>query len=140
MLRCVPLKLINARGQVRNALLQALREVSFQDEQIVEILAHVALNLSTNYVNVAFAVPIDFPAVKLCRQAARVASNARPLPGIGLCAQLMAPAMGSRVGPMPHGRKETGFAPISLATGGHRWSGWHQHVRRSKFASAAIER
>ena len=31
----------------------------------VEILAHVALNLFTNYVNLAFAVPVDFPAVKL---------------------------------------------------------------------------
>ena len=28
-------------------------------------LAHVALNLFTNYVNVAFAVPVDFPGVKL---------------------------------------------------------------------------
>jgi hypothetical protein len=30
----------------------------------VEILAHVALNLLTNYVNVALQVPVDFPAVK----------------------------------------------------------------------------
>ena len=35
------------------------------DEQIVEIVAHVALNLFTNYVNVALAVPVDFPGVKL---------------------------------------------------------------------------
>jgi len=32
---------------------------------VVEILAHVALNLFTNYINVAFDVPVDFPAVKL---------------------------------------------------------------------------
>ena len=43
--------------------------VGFGDEEIVEILAHVALNLFTNYVNVAFAVPVDFPAVKLRRSA-----------------------------------------------------------------------
>ncbi|HEX2012532.1 MAG TPA: peroxidase-related enzyme [Roseateles sp.] len=64
------LKLVNERGQVNDADVQALRAVGFDDEQIVEILAHVALNLFTNYVNVAFQVPVDFPAVKLRRQAA----------------------------------------------------------------------
>ncbi|OYU93813.1 MAG: carboxymuconolactone decarboxylase [Burkholderiales bacterium PBB5] len=63
------LKLVNDRGQVGDADVQALREVGFGDEEIVEILAHVALNLFTNYVNVAFAVPVDFPAVKLRRAA-----------------------------------------------------------------------
>ena len=61
------LKLVNDRGQVGDADVQALRTVGFGDEEIVEILAHVALNLFTNYVNVAFAVPVDFPAVKLRR-------------------------------------------------------------------------
>ncbi len=60
-------KLVDERGQVSDTDVQALREAGFQDEQIVEILAHVALNLFTNYVNVAFAVPVDFPAVKLRR-------------------------------------------------------------------------
>jgi len=64
------LKLVNDRGQVGDADVQALRNAGFGDEQVVEILAHVALNLFTNYVNVAFAVPVDFPAVKLRRQAA----------------------------------------------------------------------
>ncbi|MCE2914706.1 MAG: peroxidase-related enzyme [Rubrivivax sp.] len=63
------LKLVNERGQVDDADVQALRAVGFSDEEIVEILAHVALNLFTNYVNVAFAVPVDFPAVKLRRAA-----------------------------------------------------------------------
>jgi len=44
---------------------QRVREAGFGDEQIVEIMAHVALNLFTNYVNVAFAVPVDFPGVPL---------------------------------------------------------------------------
>jgi len=61
------LKLVNERGQVGDADVRALRTVGFGDEEIVEILAHVALNLFTNYVNVAFAVPVDFPAVKLRR-------------------------------------------------------------------------
>jgi uncharacterized peroxidase-related enzyme len=59
------LKLVNNRGQVADADVQALRSAGFGDEEMVEILAHVALNLFTNYVNVAFAVPVDFPAVKL---------------------------------------------------------------------------
>ena len=61
------LKLVNERGQVSDSDIQALRGVGFGDTEIVEILAHVALNLFTNYVNVAFAVPLDFPAVKLRR-------------------------------------------------------------------------
>jgi len=63
------LKLVNDRGQVGDADVLALRQAGFGDEEIVEILAHVALNLFTNYVNVAFAVPVDFPAVPLRRAA-----------------------------------------------------------------------
>jgi alkylhydroperoxidase family enzyme len=56
---------VEQRGQVGDADVAALRTAGFDDGQIVEILAHVALNLFTNYVNVAFAVPVDFPGVKL---------------------------------------------------------------------------
>jgi len=63
------LQLVEARGQVGDADVQAVRAAGFSDEEIVEILAHVALNLFTNYVNVAFAVPVDFPAVKLRKAA-----------------------------------------------------------------------
>lgn len=63
------LQLVEARGQVSEADVQAIRAAGFNDEEIVEILAHVALNLFTNYVNVAFAVPVDFPGVKLRRDA-----------------------------------------------------------------------
>ncbi|MDM0014883.1 peroxidase-related enzyme [Variovorax sp. J22P168] len=59
------LQLVDARGQIGEADLLALRTAGFDDEHIVEILAHVALNLFTNYVNVAFDVPVDFPAVEL---------------------------------------------------------------------------
>ena len=63
------LTLVDRRGQVSEADLQALRSAGFDDEAVVEIVAHVALNLFTNYVNVAFAVPVDFPAVPLRRAA-----------------------------------------------------------------------
>ncbi|KIQ36850.1 carboxymuconolactone decarboxylase [Variovorax paradoxus] len=59
------LKLVDARGQVDAADVQALRAAGFDDAHIVEIVAHVALNLFTNYVNVALEVPVDFPGVKL---------------------------------------------------------------------------
>lgn len=61
------LQLVESRGKVADGDVQALRAAGFDDSQIVEILAHVALNLFTNYVNVAFAVPVDFPSVALRR-------------------------------------------------------------------------
>ena|SRR6218665_3919760 len=63
------LKLVTDRDQVTDADVKALHSVGFSDEEVVEILAHVALNLFTNYVNVAFAVPVDFPTVKLRKAA-----------------------------------------------------------------------
>lgn len=59
------LKVVTHRAQVTAEDVDALRAVGFDDEHIVEILAHVALNLFTNYVNVAFDVPLDFPKVQL---------------------------------------------------------------------------
>jgi uncharacterized peroxidase-related enzyme len=63
------LKVVERRADVADADVAALRAAGFDDEAIVELLAHVALNLFTNYVNVAFDVPLDFPKVTL-RQAA----------------------------------------------------------------------
>jgi uncharacterized peroxidase-related enzyme len=63
------LQLVDRRGQVAEADVQAARDAGFDDEHLVEIAAHVALNLFTNYVNVAFDVPVDFPRVALRREA-----------------------------------------------------------------------
>lgn len=63
------LDVVERRGAIDAADVRALREAGFGDEAIVELLAHVALNLFTNYVNVAFQVPVDFPAVPLRRAA-----------------------------------------------------------------------
>ena len=63
------LKVVENRANVSESDVNALREVGFTDEAIVEILAHVALNLFTNYLNVAFDVPVDFPGVKLRKAA-----------------------------------------------------------------------
>jgi uncharacterized peroxidase-related enzyme len=59
------LKIVSNRAQVSNEDIAQLRSAGFEDEHIVEILAHVALNIFTNYVNVAFDVPLDFPKVAL---------------------------------------------------------------------------
>ena len=59
------LAVVEGRGQIDESAVQTLRQAGYSDEEAVEILAHVALNLFTNYINVAFAVPVDFPAVKL---------------------------------------------------------------------------
>ena len=63
------LKLVDARGQAGEGDIAAVRAAGFSDEAIVEIVAHVALNLLTNYVNVAFAVPVDFERVALRKAA-----------------------------------------------------------------------
>jgi uncharacterized peroxidase-related enzyme len=63
------LKLVEHRGQVADAGIADLRAAAFDDGQIVEIIAHLALNLFTNYVNIALDVPVDFPRVKFRRAA-----------------------------------------------------------------------
>lgn len=59
------LKVVEQRAQIADADVAGLRAAGFDDGQIVEIMAHVALNLYTNYVNVALEVPVDFPKVAL---------------------------------------------------------------------------
>jgi len=56
---------VRQRAKIDAAEVDALRAAGFDDGQVMEIMAHIALNLFTNYVNVAFAVPVDFPQVKL---------------------------------------------------------------------------
>ncbi|MFF1529196.1 carboxymuconolactone decarboxylase family protein [Cellulomonas sp. NPDC058312] len=63
------LRLVEERGHVSAADVQAVRDAGWSDEQVVEVVAHVALNLFTNYVNVALEVPVDFPTVPLRRAA-----------------------------------------------------------------------
>jgi AhpD family alkylhydroperoxidase len=63
------LKLVENRGQVTDEDLQALHAAGYDDGQIVEIIAHVALNLFTNYINVALDVPLDFPSVRFRKAA-----------------------------------------------------------------------
>ncbi len=59
------LKIVDSRGQASKEDVKVLHAAGFDDCAIVEIIAHVALNLFTNYINVALDVPVDFPGVKL---------------------------------------------------------------------------
>jgi len=56
-------KVLKNRGGVAMSDFAAVREAGFSDGEIAEIIAHVALNVFTNYFNVANEVEIDFPAV-----------------------------------------------------------------------------
>ncbi|MCC6598869.1 MAG: carboxymuconolactone decarboxylase family protein [Alphaproteobacteria bacterium] len=62
-------KLVKNRAQISAQDVQAVRDAGYNDEEISEILAHVALNIFTNYTNVAFDVEIDFPKVELKKAA-----------------------------------------------------------------------
>jgi len=44
---------------------QSVRDQGWTDDEIVETIGQVALNLFTNYVNIALGVPVDFPKVPL---------------------------------------------------------------------------
>jgi len=50
--------------------LRPVRRAGFEDGEIVEIIAHVALNTLTNYVNEVAGTEIDFPVIERRRAAA----------------------------------------------------------------------
>jgi uncharacterized peroxidase-related enzyme len=54
-------KLVQHHGQVGDTDVAALRDHGFTDGEIAEIIANVALNIFTNYFNIAAGVEIDFP-------------------------------------------------------------------------------
>ena len=55
--------LVERRGGVTDQELARVREAGFTDGKIAEIIAHVALNVFTNYFNRAAQTDIDFPRV-----------------------------------------------------------------------------
>ena len=52
------------RGKVTIKSVEAVKTEGYSDAEIVEIVAHVALNALTNYVNEALGTEIDFPQVE----------------------------------------------------------------------------
>jgi uncharacterized peroxidase-related enzyme len=55
--------LVERRGGVTDGELARVRAAGFSDGEIVEIVAHVALNVFTNYFNRTAQTEIDFPKV-----------------------------------------------------------------------------
>ena len=62
-------KVLARKGQVTDADFEAVRQAGFGEGEIAEIIAHVALNIFTNYFNLAAATEVDFPKISLRRVA-----------------------------------------------------------------------
>lgn len=64
-LAALALKLVENRGFLDDDELATARGKGVSDAQILEVIAHVALNTFTNYVNHVAGTDIDFPEVKV---------------------------------------------------------------------------
>jgi len=62
--------LLKDAGNITDEAFEAVRDAGYSDAEIVEIVAHVALNLFTNILNKAVEVEIDFPRAVPLAQAA----------------------------------------------------------------------
>jgi uncharacterized peroxidase-related enzyme len=56
-------RLVETRGHVTAADVEAVKAAGHDDAAVVEIVVHVALNTLTNYVNSALGTEVDFPVV-----------------------------------------------------------------------------
>ncbi len=56
-------EVLDHKGAISVADIADVRAAGFSDGEIAEIIAHVALNVLTNYFNIATDVEIDFPKV-----------------------------------------------------------------------------
>jgi uncharacterized peroxidase-related enzyme len=57
--------IVRERGHVGADAVVAVKAAGYDEGQIIEIVAHVALNTLTNYVNEVAGTDVDFPAVAL---------------------------------------------------------------------------
>lgn len=57
--------LVTKRGKVDDSDLEAVKTAGYDDGEIGEIVAHVALNTLTNYFNNTAQTTVDFPAVEV---------------------------------------------------------------------------
>jgi uncharacterized peroxidase-related enzyme len=62
-------KVLEARGRVSDADIAAVRLAGFSEAQVIEIVANVALNVLTNYINNVAETDIDFPVVRAAEAA-----------------------------------------------------------------------
>jgi uncharacterized peroxidase-related enzyme len=62
-------KVVASRGRVSDADLAAVKLAGFSEAQVIEIVALVAVNVLTNYVNNVADTDIDFPVVRAAQAA-----------------------------------------------------------------------
>jgi alkylhydroperoxidase family enzyme len=58
-------QIVAKQGCATQADVDAVRNAGFTDGEIAEIIAHVALNVFTNYFNNTAGVEVDFPKIAL---------------------------------------------------------------------------
>jgi len=54
---------VENRGRLSDADLRAIRDAGFSEAEIVEMIAHVGMNIFTNYFNHIADTEVDFPLV-----------------------------------------------------------------------------
>lgn len=57
------IEVMQTKGNVSDNTLENLRNVGVSDEEIIEVVAHVALNCFTNFFNHVVKTEIDFPII-----------------------------------------------------------------------------
>ena len=62
------------RGEIKDEDLSALRQAGFSDAELIEIVANIALNIFTNYLNILSKTEPDCPAL------ANLQANGHPRP------------------------------------------------------------
>ena len=62
-------QIVAKQGRTTQSDMDAVRGAGFTDSEIAEIIAHVALNIFTNYFNNTADVEVDFPKIALRKSA-----------------------------------------------------------------------
>ncbi len=62
------------RGELSDLAMASVRRAGYTDGEITEIIAHVAVNIFTNYFNLIAQTEIDFPRVPLALNATAVSA------------------------------------------------------------------
>lgn len=56
--------ILEKRGRISDSDFSRVKQAGLSEAEIGEIVAHVAINVLTNYFNIAFETEIDFPVVR----------------------------------------------------------------------------
>ena len=62
-------QVLASKGQITDADFDAAQRAGLSEGEVAEIIAHVALNVFTNYFNLAAGTDVDFPKISLRRAA-----------------------------------------------------------------------